>query len=166
MIILTRCEMSLTVRYDGEVDIMTIRLAPIAHIAVSSSIDFGLIADFGSEDGFDVVGVELPSAGKLLAPFCASNEKDAVKAESIASKFSIKYCYDKVSDILTVQTGYPSVSKSEVGSGLVAHFGYYDPACEDTYDMVGFELHNASECLAPWFKLNRASLATGGGDGD
>ena len=158
--------MSLIVRYDTEVDIMTIRVAPGVPIAVSSSLDFGLIADFGSEDGFDVVGVELPSAGKLLAPFCASNEKDAVKAEIIASRFSIKYRYDKTSDVLAVQTGYPSVSVSDVGGGLVAHFGYFDPAYEDAYDVVGIELHNASECLAPWFKLNRAPLAVSGGDSD
>ena len=59
----------LSVRYDKEADIMVIDTKPEISIAVSSSVDFGLVADFGSEAGCDVVGIELHSVGKLLAPF-------------------------------------------------------------------------------------------------
>ena len=85
----------LMVRYDQEADIMTIDTAPNIRIAVSSSVDFGLVADFGSEDGYDVVGVEIHSVGKLLAPFCALTNADAIRAQKAVAKFSIKYGYDK-----------------------------------------------------------------------
>ena len=149
----------LTVRYDKEVDIMVIDTAPNIRIADSSSVDFGLVADFGSEDGYDVVGVELHSAGKLLAPFCALTGDDALRAQMAVAKFSIKYGYDKETDVLSIKTGYDPVSSSDCGGGLIAHFGYWDPACAaDSYDVVEVELRNASECLAPYFKLNRAPL--------
>lgn len=157
----------LTVRYDQEVDIMAINIEPQIKIAVSSSVDFGLVADFGSEDGYDVVGVELHSAGKLLAPFCALTNADAIQAQKAVAKFSIKYGYDQETDILSIKTGYDPVSSSDCGGGLIAHFGYWDPACAaDSYDVVGIELRRASECLAPYFKLNRASLPAVGGDAD
>ena len=149
----------LTVRYDKEVDIMVIDTKPKISIADSSSVDFGLVADFGSEAGYDVVGIELHSAGKLLAPFCASTSADAFRAQKAAAKFSIKYEYDQETDILSIKTGYDPVSSSDCGGGLIAHFGYWDPSgAADSYDVVGIELHNASECLSPWFKLNRHPL--------
>ena len=149
----------LSVRYDKEADIMVIDTKPEISIAVSSSIDFGLVADFGSEAGCDVVGIELHSAGKLLVPFCALTGDDALRAQKAAAKFSIKYGYDQETDILSIKTGYNPVSASDCGGGLIAHFGYWDPSgAADSYDVVGVELHNASECLLPWFKLNRAPL--------
>ena len=45
------------VRYDKEADIMVIDTEPQISIAVSSSVDFGLVAVFGSENGYDVVGI-------------------------------------------------------------------------------------------------------------
>ena len=149
----------LTVRYDKEADIMVIDTKPKISIADSSSVDFGLVADYGSEDGYDVVGIELHSVGKLLTPFCASTVADAFRAQKAAAKFSIKYEYDQKMDILSIKTGYDPVSASDCGGGLIAHFGYCDPSgVADSYDVVGVELHNASECLSPWFKLNRAPL--------
>ena len=149
----------LMVRYDQEADIMTIDTAPNIRIAVSSSVDFGLVADFGSEDGYDVVGVEIHSVGKLLAPFCALTNADAIRAQKAVAKFSIKYGYDKEADVLSIKTGYDPVSSSDCGGGLIAHFGYWDPTCAaDSYDVVGIELRNASECLGPWFILNRSPL--------
>ena len=38
--------------------------------------------------------------------------------------------------------------------------GFEDRSNREAYDLVGFELHNASEYLAPYFKLNRSPLAT------
>ena len=153
----------LTVRYDQDADIMTIDTGPKVSIAVSSSVDFALVADFGSESGYDVVGIELHSVGKLLAPFCALTSADAIRAEQAAAKFSIKYGYDHETDILSIKTGYDLVAASDCGGGLIAHFGYWDPACAaDSYDVVGVEIRNASECLSPWFKLNRAPLPMAG----
>ena len=61
--------MPLKVRYDPEVDILTIWTG--RQIATSSTVEESesLIVDFGNEDGFDVVGIELLGAAKLLAPF-------------------------------------------------------------------------------------------------
>ena len=66
--------MSLQVRYDPDVDILTVWTGQ--QIAASSSVEDSesLIVDFGKEDGFDVVGFELLGAAKLLAPyFSAAN---------------------------------------------------------------------------------------------
>ena len=158
--------MKLAIRYDKEADIMTIDTANGIQIADSSSVEFGLVADFGSEDGMDVVGIEIHAVSQHLAPFCALTEAEAVKAQKAVTKFNIKYGYDKEADILTIHTQRDIVSSSNVGGGLVAYFGYDDVRYEDTYDVVGVALHNASECLAPHFKLNRAPLAVAGGGSD
>ncbi len=161
--------MKAIVRYDQEVDIMVIDTEPDIRIAVSSSVVDGLVADYGSEDDFDVVGIEFWAAGKHLAPFCAPSEVKAVEAREAASEFYMKADYDKEADILTVKGKYEIAESRDAGSGIVTYFGYWDSACQpcqECYDLVGFELHNASECLAPWFRLNRAPLeaACGGPD--
>ncbi len=155
--------MKATVRYDKEVDIMAIDTAPDIRIAVSSSVEDGLVADYGSEDGFDVVGIEFWAAGKHLAPFCALSEAEAVEARKAASKFSVKADYDKEFDTLKVTSRYEVAECSDVGGGITVFFGYWDDSCnpcKECCDMVGFELHNASECLAPYFQLNRAPLVS------
>jgi uncharacterized protein YuzE len=153
----------LTVRYDNLVDSMTIDAAPDIRIATSSSVDHCLIADYGSEDGYDVIGIELLAVGKLLAPFCASNKIDALKAQKVAATMApLQADYDKEADTLTIQSGRDVEFKSDVGEGLIAYLGYEDYVYHDRYDVVGIELHNASQCLAPWFRLNRAPNANGG----
>ncbi len=161
--------MKATVRYDRKVDIMAIDTAPDIRAAVSSSAEDGLVADYGSEGGFDLVGIEFWAAGKHLAQFCASNEAEAVAAQGEASRFQVSAAYDKKADILTVKSRYEVAETVEAGGGIVAYFGYWDSSCEpckQCYDFVGFELHNASECLAPYFKLNRVPLTVSGGDCD
>lgn len=74
--------------------------------------------------------------------------------------------YDKSADILTISTGRAAERSLEVGTGFVAHLGYANKAYIKKYSVAGFELHNASECLAPYFKLNRAPLTVSGGDCD
>ena len=61
--------MSLQIRYDPEVDILTIWTGQ--QITTSSAVEDSesLIVDFGKEDGFDVVGFELLGAAKLLSPY-------------------------------------------------------------------------------------------------
>ena len=61
--------MSLIVKYDAEVDALTIRTGNIIQTSSSIEDDELLIVDFGKEDGFDVVGFELMGASKVLAPF-------------------------------------------------------------------------------------------------
>jgi uncharacterized protein YuzE len=158
---------ALTVRYDREVDIMTIDTAPDIRIAVSSSAEDGLVVDYGSEGGYDVVGIEIHAAKESLAPFCALSETEAIRAQEKAdSTPGVKFSYDKKADVLIIKSKYDIVSTSEVGGGLKAHFGNWDPTYEKSYTVVGIELHNASECLAPYFKLNRAPLSAAGGDCD
>ena len=74
--------MSLKVRYDPEVDILTIWTG--RQIATSSTVEKteSLIVDFGNEDGFDVVGFELLGAKKVLAPFLEN--ADGGKGEAAA----------------------------------------------------------------------------------
>ena len=161
--------MKAKVRYDKEVDIMTIDTAPDIRVAVSSSAEDGLVADYGSEEAFDLVGIEFWAAGKHLAQFCALTESDVREAQRGASRFHVKAAYDLEADILTVKSRYEVAETVEAGGGIVAYFGYWDSSCEPCekcYDFVGFELHNASECLAPYFKLNRAPLSAAGGDCD
>ena len=159
--------MALTVRYDKEVDIMTIDTAPDIRIAVSSSAEDGLVVDYGSEGGYDVVGIEIHAVNESLAPFCALNETEAAQAqEKSDSTPGVRFSYDKNGDILSIKSKYEVVSTSEVGGGLIAHFGYWDPSYEKSYGVVGIELHNASECLAPYFKLHRGPLAAAGRNSD
>jgi uncharacterized protein YuzE len=61
--------MSLIVKYDAEVDALTIRTGHVIQTSSSIEDDELLIVDFGKEDGFDVVGFELLGAANLLAPF-------------------------------------------------------------------------------------------------
>lgn len=144
----------LRVEYDSEVDILTFDTG--LQTAISSSIDFGLIADYGSEEGYDVVGIELMSAGELIAPFCASDLAGSHKSREAASKIkSLKIAYDKEADILTINTTRDIEFSFDAGDGLIAYMGYENNAYRDAYDVVGIELHNASELLAPWFRLNR-----------
>ncbi len=155
--------MNLNVRYDEEVDILTVDTG--RPIAISSSIDFGLVADYGSEESCDVVGIEIMSAGKLIAPFCAVNYKDFLALKNTASMIkSLDAEYDKEADVLKISTTRNAEFQYEVSDELTACLGYEDSACQDTYDMVGFELRNASELLSPYFKLNRAPLITAGGN--
>ena len=152
--------MKLKVRYDKEVDILTIDAG--LNIATSSSVDFGLIADYGSEEGYDVVGIELVSAGKLIAPFCALNPADMIKLQKIASGIkSLKTDYDKESDILTIKTTRGVEFSFVVGEDLIAYMGYEDAAYQERYDVVGIELRNASKLLSPWFSLNRPPALAG-----
>ena len=151
--------MRATVRYDEEVDIMTIDTAPDIRIAVSSSAEDGLVADYATEGGFDVVGSEFWAAGKHPAPFCASTETADAEARKSAAISHVKNDYDRESDTLTVTSRYEVADTADVGSGVIANFGYWATLarpCKDCYDFVGFELYNASVCLAPYFKLNRA----------
>ena len=157
--------MKLKVRYDEEVDILTVDTG--LKIATSSSVDFGLIADYGSEKGYDVVGIELMSARKLIAPFCTVNSKDFLALQEVASKIkTLKAEYDVEADILRISTTREVEFPYKVGDGLIAFMGFEDARYQDSYDVVGIELHNASECLAPYFKLNRAPLTVSGGDCD
>ena len=152
-----------TVRYDEEVDIMTIDTAPDVRIGVSSSVEDGLIADYRSEVARELVGIEFWAARKHLAPFCALTEREASEARRAAHAFAVKTDYDREKDILTVRTGHVVSKKVDSGAGIIAYFGYWDSSCEPCEkcsDLVGFELHNASEYLAPYFKLNRSPLAT------
>ena len=144
----------LRVRYDSEVDILALGIG--RKTATSSSIDFGLIADYGNEEGHDVVGIELMSAGKLIAPFCALELAGFRELQEVASNVkSLKTAYDEEADILTINTTRDIEFLFDVGGGLIAYMGYENNACRDAYDVVGLELHNASELLAPWFRLNR-----------
>ena len=151
-------EMKLKVRYDQEVDILTISNG--RKIATSSSVEFGLIADYGSEDGYDVVGIELMSAGQLIAPFCAINPADSFRLQEIAAKIkSLKANYDRDADILTISADRGVEFSFDIGDDLIAYMGYDDSLYTDNYDVVGIELRNASERLSSWFMLNRAPLA-------
>lgn len=150
-----------TVRYDEEVDIITVDTAPDIRIGVSSSVVDGLIADYKSEATRELVGIEFWAAHKHLAPFCASTEKEAAEARRAAQAFVVKTDYDREKDILTVSTSHEVSKKVDSGAGIIAYFGYWDSSCEPCEkcsDLVGFELHNASECLAPYFRLNRDPL--------
>lgn len=159
--------MVLTVRYDREVDIMTIDTAPDIRIKVSSSPEDGLVVDYGSEDRRDVVGIEIHAVRESLGPFCALSRDEAVQAqEKSNSTPGVRFSYDKEMDILVIKSNHKTVSRSDVGGGLIAHFGYWDPSYEKSYTVVGIELHNASECLAPYFKLNRAPLTVSDGGSD
>ena len=152
--------MKLKVRYDKEVDILTIVTG--LNIATSSSVEFGLIADYGSEDGYDVVGIELLSAGKLIAPFCALNPADKIKLQEIAAKIkSLKTNYDKETDILTIKTNRNVEFSLTVGENLIAYMGYENVTYQENYDVVGIELRNASKLLSPWFSLNRPAALIG-----
>ena len=64
-----RLEMTLKIKYDEILDILTIWTGH--EIATSSTVEGSesLIVDFGNEDGFDVVGFELLGASGLLAPY-------------------------------------------------------------------------------------------------
>ena len=66
-----RCNTS----YDAENDILTIWTG--GRVKTSAGIGDSLIVDFGSEDGFDVVGFELRGAAKHLAPFFKVSSGDA-----------------------------------------------------------------------------------------
>ena len=161
--------MKATVKYDKEVDILSLDTAPDIRVGVSSSVEDGLVADYKSEDGFDVVGIEFWAAAKHLAPFCAITEADAMQAQKEAAKFHSRAHYDKDADVLAVTSRFEISDKVDAGSGIIAYFGYWNTSCKpcnECYDLVGFELHNASECLAPYFKLNRAPLAAIGGSSD
>ena len=143
-------------------DIINLYTAPEIRIGVSSSVEDGLVADYASERSHELVGIEFWAAGKHLAPFCVTNEADVAKAEMEASKFPSKASYDRELDVLTFASKYEVAAKISAGGGIVAYFGYCDASCEpceDCYDLVGFELHNASECLAPWFELNRGPFS-------
>lgn len=59
--------MALQVSYDAATDILTIWTGQ--PVATSAGVGDSLIADFGSDDGFDVVGFELRGAAEYLAPF-------------------------------------------------------------------------------------------------
>ena len=61
--------MALQVSYDAATDILTIWTGQ--PVATSAGVGDSLIADFGSDDGFDVVGFELRGAAEYLAPFFA-----------------------------------------------------------------------------------------------
>ena len=62
----------------------------------------------------------------------------------------LKVWYDEESDILNVLIpGRKIATSGEVTSPLVIDFG----SEEDGFDVVGFELHKASEYLAPMLKL-------------
>ena len=152
--------MKLKVGYDKEVDILTIGSG--LNIATSSSVDFGLIADYGSENGYDVVGIELLSAGKLIAPFCALNPADRIKLQEIAASIkSLKTNYDKETDILNIKTSRDVEFPFAVGENLIAYMGYENVAYPENYDVVGIELRNASKLLSPWFNLNRPAVSVG-----
>lgn len=160
MATLTKQEGKLKVRYNKEVDILTIFTD--RNIATSSSVEFGLIADYGSEDGDDVVGIELLSAGKLIAPFCALNPADSIKLQEFAAKIkSLKTNYDKEADILTIKTNRNVEFSSAVGENLIAYMGYENVTYQENYDVVGIELRNASKLLSPWFRLNRPEALVG-----
>ena len=67
--------------------------------------------------------------------------------------------YDSEVDVLCVQIpGRKIATSGEVTSPLVIDFG----SEEDGFDVVGFELHKASEYLAPMLKL--INPATGSRD--
>lgn len=152
--------MKLKIRYDQEVDILTIVTG--LNIATSSSVEFGLIADYGSEDGYDVVGIELLSAGKLIAPFCALNPADRIKLQEIAASIkSLKTDYNNGTDILTIKTSRNVEFSFAVGENLIAYMGYENAAYQENYDVVGIELRNASILLSPWFSLNRPAVLVG-----
>ena len=157
--------MKLKVRYNEEVDILTVDTGIKA--ATSSSVDFGLIAGYSSEEGYDIVGIELMSAGRLIAPFCALNSTDSLGLQKVASKIkSLETNYDRESDILTINTSRDIEFSYDVGDGLIAYMGYENNAYKDAYDVVGIELRNASKLLFPWFRLNRAPLAPEGAASD
>ena len=59
--------MALQVSYDAATDILTIWTG--RPVATSAGLGDSLIADFGSDEGFDVVGFELRGAAEYLAPF-------------------------------------------------------------------------------------------------
>ena len=128
----------------------------LAQSQAQAARDTGVVGDFSSENGTDVVGIELLAAAKLLAQFCAVNESDALDSWKAASNMApLRADFDKSADILTISTGRTAERSLEVGTGFVAHLGYANKAYIKKYSVVGFELHNASECLAPYFKLNR-----------
>ena len=125
------------------------------------------MGDFSVESGGGVAGIELLAAGKLLSQYCAGTAIDTDKSSKSASEMApLKVEYDKGQDILTVSTGRSIELSSEVVQGFIAHLGYATKNRSKKYSVVGFELHNASVCLNPWFKLNRAPLATSGDDSD
>ena len=157
------------VKYDGKVDSLTIDAGKSISIEVSSSVEDCLVGDFGSDEGRDVVGIELLGAAKLLRQFCSSGNWggevfDSKKAATAMAPLKPEYSAD--ADILTVSAGRAVEQSHEVGTGFVAHLGYAREGLSDKYSVVGFELHNASECLAPWFKLNRAPLSGADGQAD
>ncbi len=82
--------------------------------------------------------------------YCAVNESDALDSLKAASDMApLRADYDKSADILTISTGRAAERSHDVGTGFVAHLGYANKAYIKKYSVVGFELHNASECLAP-----------------
>ena len=156
------------VKYDVMVDSLTIDARDDIRIAVSSCVEDCLVGDFGTENDTDVVGIELLAAGKLLAQFCAVSESDALNnSRKAASDMApLRADYDKSADILTISTGRIIELSFQVETGFIAHLGYANKTYANKYSVVGFELHNASECLAPHFKLNRVPLTVSGGDCD
>ena len=153
------------VRYDKEVDALVLYSG--SRIVTSSSVEDCLIADYGSEDGFDVVGIEFLAFSKLVAHLCDPRGYSYREAEKYASTLApLKADYDREKDVLTVKSGHPVEFPYKVESSLIVHMGYEDSLYTERYSVVGFELHNASECLAPYFKLNRAPLAATGSSSD
>ena len=72
----------------------------------------------------------------------------------------LKVWYDEEFDILNVLIpGRKIATSGEVTAPLIIDFG----SEEDGFDVVGFELHAASEYLAPMFKRNEP-LTTGRAD--
>ena len=76
--------MALQVSYDAATDILTIWTGQ--PVATSAGLGDSLIADFGSDEGFDVVGFELRGAAEYLAPFF--NPKGG-EPEPLARKYQL-----------------------------------------------------------------------------
>lgn len=150
------------VKYDGKIDSLIIDAGKSVKIEVSSSVEDCLVGDFGCSERKDVVGVELLGAAKLLGQFSAGTGwglavSDPKESASAMSPLKAEYSAD--TDILTVSAGRTVELSQQIAAGFFAYLGYAREGRSKNYSVVGFELHNASECLAPWFKLNRALLS-------
>ncbi len=83
-----------------------------------------------------------------------------MKPKDYGDKY-LKVTYDKELDILyTLIPGRKIKMSSEVTSPLIIDFG----SAEDGFDVVGFELHAASEYLAPLLEERKNLAESTSGD--
>lgn len=145
--------MELTVRYDDEVDVLEINTGRPPVISASLEDDMNVAVKLGTRDCHDIVGVLLIHATSFLSPYFAPNS-DMKHTVERRLKHPISN-YDRKSDKLDLGcTDTPPDFTTSTGGQL---FAYWEPDELDPdgipWKIVGVSLRDASQHLAPFFKL-------------